>query len=113
MLDIFNYVNITVALVLWTVGYFIKHTKVMNKIKNNYIPVILIVLGIILSFALSGISVESFTSGLATALVCVGTHKSGRELFSMNGTLFGKKEDKENVSETTTSTDTDEDSSMG
>lgn len=99
MLDIFNYVNITVALVLWTVGYFIKHLKVLNKIKNNFIPVILIVLGIILSFALSGISVESFTSGLATALVCVGTHKSGRELFSLNGTLFGKKEDKEKTTD--------------
>lgn len=79
MVDIQSFVNPTLAVILWAIGIAIKHTKVFEKIKNNFIPVILSVLGIIINLLMSGVSVQSAIAGFVTAMVCVGIHKSGNE----------------------------------
>ena len=79
MVDIQSFVNPTLAVILWAIGIAIKHTKVFEKIKNNFIPVILSVLGIIINLFMSGVSVQSAIAGFVTAMVCVGIHKSGNE----------------------------------
>lgn len=79
MVDIQNFVNPTLAVILWAIGIAIKHTKVFEKIKNNFIPVILLVVGIIINLFMSGVSFQSVIVGFVTAMVCVGVHKSGNE----------------------------------
>lgn len=79
MVDIQNFVNPTLAVILWAIGIAIKHTKVFEKIKNNFIPVILLVVGIIINLFMSGVSFQSVIAGFVTAMVCVGVHKSGNE----------------------------------
>ncbi len=58
--------------VLWVIGYSIKQ---LNVIKNKYIPVILILAGIILSLAYLGVSIESGFQGVLTAAVAVFGHQ--------------------------------------
>ena len=79
MVDIQSFVNPTLAVILWAIGIAIKHTKVFEKIKNNFIPVILSVLGIIINLFVSGVSLQSVIVGFVTSMVCVGIHKSGNE----------------------------------
>ena len=79
MVDIQSFVNPTLAVILWAIGIAIKHTKVFEKIKNNFIPVILSVLGIIINLFMSGVSLQSVIVGFVTSMVCVGIHKSGNE----------------------------------
>ena len=79
MVDIQSFINPTLAVILWAIGIAIKHTKVFEKIKNNFIPVILSVLGIVINLFMSGVSVQSAIIGFVTAMVCVGIHKSGNE----------------------------------
>ena len=79
MVDIQSFVNPTLAVILWAIGVAIKHTKVFEKIKNNFIPVILTLLGIVLNLFVSGVNLQSVVVGFVTAMVCVGVHKSGNE----------------------------------
>lgn len=79
MVDIQKFVNPTLVVILWAVGIVIKHTKVFEKVKNNFIPVILSVVGIIINLFMSGVSFQSAIVGFVTAMVCVGVHKSGNE----------------------------------
>ena len=79
MVDIQSFVNPTLAVILWAIGIAIKHTKVFEKIKNNFIPAILSVLGIIINLFMSGVSLQSVIVGFVTSMVCVGIHKSGKE----------------------------------
>lgn len=82
MIDISSYINPSLAIILWAVGAIIKHSKLLKKVANNNIPVILSVLGIIINVIMNGRNLESVLAGFVTAMVCVGVHKSGRETFN-------------------------------
>ena len=85
MIDITAYLNPTLAIILWTIGLCIKHCKFLKKVANNYIPAILVVFGIAINLLMSGVTVDAVVSGVVTAMACVGTHKSGTEVFGKKG----------------------------
>jgi hypothetical protein len=58
--------------VLWIIGKIVKGTK---KIADEFIPVILLVLGPILALALLGLTVEAFMQGVIAAGVAVFGHQ--------------------------------------
>ncbi|MDD3121950.1 MAG: phage holin family protein [Candidatus Izemoplasmatales bacterium] len=97
--------NIQVVILLLLVGAAIKHLKFLDKVANEIIPVILIVIGIIcaivISYPISSDNIiVTLIEGLASAITAVGIHSAGRNIFA-NGTFassfadkfLGKKED--------------------
>ena len=70
-----NFVFI-VMLACLVVGYIIKHASFLKWIKNNDIPVILVVIGAILNAIVGDISVESIVYGAVMGLASTGLHQS-------------------------------------
>ena len=70
-----NFVFI-VMLACLVVGYIIKHASFLKWIKNNDIPVILVVIGAILNTIVGDISVESIVYGAVMGLASTGLHQS-------------------------------------
>lgn len=58
------------------VGYAIKHTPFLDKVANDYIPIIVIVLGAILGAVINGVSVESIVYGAVSGLASTGLHQA-------------------------------------
>ena len=58
------------------VGYIIKHTPVLDKSINAYIPLIVTVLGAVLGVATSGLSIESIIYGAVSGLASTGLHQA-------------------------------------
>jgi RsiW-degrading membrane proteinase PrsW (M82 family) len=58
------------------VGYAIKHTPFLDKVANDYIPLIVIVLGAILGAVIDGVSVESIVYGAVSGLASTGLHQA-------------------------------------
>ena len=85
MIDISSYINPTLAVLLWAIGILVKHLKIFKKVSNNYIPLILAIVGIVLNLIMNGVNFNSALAGFVTAMVCVGVHKSGQETFGVNG----------------------------
>lgn len=85
MIDVSSYINPTLAIILWAIGILIKHSKLFKKISNNYIPLILAIIGIIINLFMNGANLDSVLAGFVTSMMCVGVHKSGQETFGANG----------------------------
>ena len=64
---------IVVACVL--VGYIIKVTPPFAKLANNYIPLIVTVLGAILGFLTNGLTLETIVYGAVSGLASTGLHQ--------------------------------------
>ena len=74
------YIPIVIVACL-VVGYCIKHISVFEKVANEYIPLILAVLGAILGcIALQEISLLSIVSGAVSGLVSIGLHQVFKQL---------------------------------
>lgn len=88
-----NFLSIGVVLVCFVVGYLIKH---YTKITNNYIPLIMIALGIIVNTLLSlptpdgygGVTVSTIFVGAVSGLASTG-------LYEMLAKSLGLKKNKE------------------
>lgn len=65
-----------VVLACLVVGYIIKHATFCQKIKNNDIPVILAVVGVVVNVIVSGISVNSIVYGAVMGLASTGLHQA-------------------------------------
>jgi len=63
--------------VLWIVGYIFKH---MNIIANKYIPMMLMLLGILLSFSYFGIKPMAFVQGVLVAGASIGLHQVKKQI---------------------------------
>lgn len=86
-------VDLQVVILLLLIGAALKHLGVFEKIVNNYIPVILIIIGISIelithSKGLPDTLVDNLITGLASAMAAVGLHSSGKNIFA-NG-IFEK-----------------------
>lgn len=86
-------VDLQVVILLLLIGAALKHLGVFEKIANNYIPVILIIIGVAIelithSKGLPDTLVENLITGLASAMAAVGLHSSGKNIFA-NG-IFEK-----------------------
>ena len=86
-------VDLQVVILLLLIGAALKHLGLFEKIVNNYIPVILIIIGVAIelithSKGLPDTLVENLITGLASAMAAVGLHSSGKNIFA-NG-IFEK-----------------------
>lgn len=75
-----NFIEPVSLIVCLCVGYVIKNTKVFEKVANDYIPLIELVLGVALVSAndiLTGsvLGVETLASGAMTGIASVGLHQ--------------------------------------
>lgn len=74
-----HYIAIVVIACL-IVGYCIKHIKWLAKIANEYIPLIMAVLGGVLACVVQGISVENAVYGALSGLASTGLHQAFKQL---------------------------------
>lgn len=83
-LHILDYINVLLIMFLMAFGFIIKHMD--TKIKNSYIPAILLVVAMIYEF----VSLHSYDStailnaivdGIISAAISIGLHSSGKEIF--------------------------------
>lgn len=86
-------VDLQVVILLLLIGAALKHLGLFEKIVNNYIPAILIVIGVAIelithSKGLPDTLVDNLITGLASAMAAVGLHSSGKNIFA-NG-IFEK-----------------------
>lgn len=82
-------IDVRIILVLLLVGAAFKHLKVFEKIYNDIIPVILMVVGIALgAFLYWPITQENIITvviiSLASTMAAIGLHSSGKNIF-VNG----------------------------
>ena len=73
---------IVVACVL--VGYIIKVTPFFAKIANNYIPLIVTVLGAILGVLTNGMTLEAIVYGAVSGLASTGLHQVFTQLLNID-----------------------------
>ena len=72
---------IVVACVL--VGYIIKITPPFAKIANNYIPLIVTVLGAIMGILTNGMTLEAIVYGAVSGLASTGLHQVFTQLLNI------------------------------
>ena len=81
---LFEYVNpITMGICL-CVGYAVKSAKVFEKIGNNYIPLILLILGCLINVAINYRHIDAtvILGGMMSGLVSVGLHQVFKQLLT-------------------------------
>jgi len=77
-------VNLVIVIALMAIGYIIKHTPALSKISNNLIPVILFVVGIVISLLLGGAPIaELVISGIINAAIAIALHQAGKNIFDL------------------------------
>ena len=69
--------ELVVVVACLVVGYIIKTT--FTKVKTNYIPTILAILGAILNALISGVSVETVVYGALMGLASTGMHQAFKQ----------------------------------
>ena len=76
-----QYAVLPAALVCGFVGFLIKHT--FTKIPNNYIPLILTILGLVLVFGINGwaFTMDNLVSGVCSGALAVSMHQLIKQLF--------------------------------
>ena len=72
---------IVVACVL--VGYIIKVTPPFAKLANNYIPLIVTVIGAVLGVLTKGITLEAIVYGAVSGLASTGLHQAFTQLLNI------------------------------
>lgn len=58
------------------VGYIIKHTPHLDVIANDYIPLVVVLLGAILGALINGVGIESIVYGAVSGLASTGLHQA-------------------------------------
>lgn len=98
-MDISLYVNMMNVALLLAIGKLIKSSRFCNKIPNDLIPYILVIIGVIFQFILDGFSNvgTSVASGIISASVAVGLHQGGKKLFIRNNSVNIEDNSNENV----------------
>ena len=72
---------IVVACVI--VGYIIKVTPPFAKIANNYIPLIVTLLGAVLGALINSLSIEAIVYGAVSGLASTGLHQAFTQLLNI------------------------------
>ncbi len=76
-----NYYIPVVLLACLCVGYCIKHIVWLEKISNEYIPTMMLLLGAILAcFAEQRISLNIIVAGMVTGLASTGLHQMFKQI---------------------------------
>lgn len=77
LMEYFNLITVGICL---CVGYAIKAS--LDFIPNKYIPLIMLILGTVLGFVSSGLSLESCLSGMVSGLASTGLYEAFRNLIN-------------------------------
>ena len=88
--QITNHFVLIVILACLVIGYIIKHASFLKWVSNNDIPVILAVVGLLLSVLVSGLSVESAVYGAVMGLASTGLHQAFTQFIEKNSNEGGK-----------------------
>ena len=92
-IDFSSFIDVKIAILLWCVGYAIKHLKFkfFKNIPNDSIPIMLFGIGIVGSCIEAGdVSMNAIIIGIITAGFAVGIHSSGKNIFKLaeNTTVY-------------------------
>lgn len=71
-----EYMVFVVMVACLVVGYIIKHATFFKWVKNDNIPVILAVVGLVINLFVSGFTIESAVYGAAMGLMSTGLHQT-------------------------------------
>ena len=82
--------NLYILLGCLVIGYLIKNVKFFEKIDNDLIPIILVIVGIIIKTVSNGYSIENMVFGGFVGLSSIGMHQSFKNFLKKIG-------DEENV----------------
>ena len=89
-------VNISIVIICLVIGAILKHA--VKNFNNDWIPVVLIVIGIVLSLIIAiinknlGDPVSIVIIGIASAVAAVGLHQAGKTLYLYSKSSDDKKE---------------------
>lgn len=77
-------VNILSVVFLMCIGYLIKHWKVLDKIENELIVPVLLVVSFVICFIENNftMSMQIATTAICTAVTAIGIHQSGKNIFT-------------------------------
>lgn len=64
-----------IVLACLVIGYVIKHTPYLDKVANDYIPLIVAVLGAILGAIINDLTVEGIVYGAVSGIASTGLHQ--------------------------------------
>ena len=78
-------VNVVTVVFLMGIGFLIKHWKPLEKIQNDLIVPVLLVLSFAIVFVENNftMSMELATTALCTAVTAIGLHQSGKNIFTV------------------------------
>jgi len=84
--DITGMIDIKVVILLMAIGFIFKHLTIFKKISNDYIPLILIVISLIINFLnIEEVTINGFTNAFVTSIlsaaVAIGMHQQGKGFF--------------------------------
>ena len=86
-IDFTSFIDVKIAVLLWCLGWAIKHVtkiKLFKNIPNDAIPVILFGIGIVGTCIETGdVSLNGIIMGVITAGFAVGIHSSGKNIFKL------------------------------
>lgn len=71
-----EYLVFVVMVACLVVGYIIKHATFFKWIKNDNIPAVLALVGLVINLFVSGFSIESAVYGAAMGLMSTGLHQT-------------------------------------
>ena len=83
-MDFSNYIDMSLVIICLVIGKIIKECKFLEKVPNNLIVVFLPVIAIGIKLSVYGFSVDNLACALYSALVAIGTHQTGKQLFIIN-----------------------------
>lgn len=100
-IDFSSMIDVRIAIILWCIGWVIKHSKnkYIKKIPNDAIPIILMAIGVIISCIMVGdVTTNSLIIGAVTSIFAVGVHSSGKNIFKLseNTTIYATQDNIKN-----------------
>lgn len=88
-IDVASMINLKIVIILLGIGFCIKHIPYLEKLSNEFIPIILMVFSLVLTFLNLGLSIDSFANGILTASVAIGIHQQGKGFLKSISTILG------------------------
>ena len=83
-IDFSSLLDAKIIIVLWCIGYAIKHVKwkPIKSISNTLIPVLLTGVGVIMACFIAGdVNLNAIIVGFVSAMFAIGIHSSGKNIF--------------------------------
>ncbi|MGX6979127.1 phage holin family protein [Vagococcus elongatus] len=79
-----NYIILMSFLGSLVVGFVIKHTAIFHKLANDFIPLIVAVVGSVVACLTQGVNVESIIFGAISGLASTGAHQAFTRFINRN-----------------------------